>query len=117
MPIRNEKRCKLRPPASRTVTLAGQLGDGSGQGRTRIFLRGGGNFSLYSGQKSTKNRPYVSSLSSCRIPQSTHIAKCLKKNRLNLRTAGGLSHLRTAGGWIPAPPPDNSKTKIDSDKR
>ena len=35
-------------------------------------------------------------------------------------TAGGLSHLRTAGGdgWPPPPPPrENSKTKKDSDKR
>ena len=31
------------------------------------------------------------------------------------RTAGGLSHLRTAGGG--ADTPENSKTKKDSDKR
>ena len=38
----------------------------------------------------------------------------------NPRTAGGLSHLRTAGGGggrMTAPPPENSKTKKDSDKR
>ena len=34
------------------------------------------------------------------------------------RTAGGLSHLRTAGGGgADDRPPDNSKTKRDSDKR
>ena len=36
--------------------------------------------------------------------------------RVNPHMAGGLSHLRTAGGRIPAPP-ENSKTKKDSDKR
>ena len=37
---------------------------------------------------------------------------------LNPRTAGGLSHLRTAGGGADdRPPPENSKTKKDSDKR
>ena len=38
----------------------------------------------------------------------------------NPRTAGGLSHLRTAGGGAddrPPPPPENSKTNKDSDKR
>ena len=38
--------------------------------------------------------------------------------KFNPRTAGGLSHLRTAGGgggW--PPPPENSKTKKGSDKR
>ena len=36
----------------------------------------------------------------------------------NPRTAGGLSHLRTAGGGADdRPPPENSKTKKDSDKR
>ena len=48
--------------------------------------------------------------------------------RLNPRTAGGLSHLRTAaavrrsvagggGGSDDRPPPENSKTKKDSEKR
>ena len=37
---------------------------------------------------------------------------------LNPRTAGGLSHLRTAGGGgADDRPPENSKTKKDSDKR
>ena len=36
----------------------------------------------------------------------------------NPRTAGGLSHLRTAGGGGGmTAPPENSKTKKDSDKR
>ena len=38
--------------------------------------------------------------------------------RVNPRTAGGLSHLRTAGGGADDRlPPENSKTKKDSDKR
>ena len=42
------------------------------------------------------------------------------KPNVNLRTAGGLSHLRTVegGGYLPPPPPpENSKTTKDSDKR
>ena len=38
---------------------------------------------------------------------------------INPHTAGGVSHLRTAGGgggWVP-PTPDNLKTKKDSDKQ
>ena len=35
----------------------------------------------------------------------------------NPRTAGGLSHLHTAGGADDTPPPENSKTKKDSDKQ
>ena len=44
---------------------------------------------------------------------------CLLSPNFNPRTAGGLSHLRTAGGGgrMTAPPPENSKTKKDSDKR
>ena len=52
----------------------------------------------------------------------------MDSNSVNPRTAGGLSHLCTAGGaddpgrmggWADDPPPpiENSKTKKDSDKR
>ena len=37
-------------------------------------------------------------------------------SRFNPRMAGGLSHLRTAGGGMTAPP-ENSKTKKASEKR
>ena len=37
---------------------------------------------------------------------------------INPRTVGGLSHLRTAGGADDRPPPpENSKTNKDNDKR
>ena len=40
-------------------------------------------------------------------------------SKINPRTAGGLSHLRTAGGgtYVPPPPPANSKTTQRIDKR
>ena len=41
----------------------------------------------------------------------------MQTSTFNPRTAGGLRHLRTAGGRIHAPPPENSKTKKDSEKR
>ena len=43
----------------------------------------------------------------------------LLEDSINPRTAGGLSHLHTAGGGADdrPPPPENSKTKKDSDKR
>ena len=44
---------------------------------------------------------------------------CYNATHVNPRTAGGLSHLRTAGGGghICAPPPANSKTTQRIDKR
>ena len=45
--------------------------------------------------------------------------RALARWYVNPRTAGVLSHLRTAGGGGGGrpPPPENSKTKKDSDKR
>ena len=50
-------------------------------------------------------------------PAGSMLAQTPAGARVNPRTAGGLSHFRTAGGGADDRPPENSKTKKDSDKR
>ena len=51
------------------------------------------------------------------LPKSNLAKPDLHLHNVNPRTAGGLSHLRTAGGGRMTAPPENSKTKKDRDKR
>ena len=70
---RNSAVCSTDGPIRQSISSS--VICSSGQWRTQDFLKGDLFSNTYSGQKDVKNQPYVNSLSSCRLPQSTHIAK------------------------------------------